>query len=601
MGAPIQTAPRPGLPARHVLALLAVAFVLLAAAGATSASITEPDWYVPTPTHTFTPTNTPTCVPTPTVAPGVPSEVRINAGGSVYTDTLGNVWEADVRYAPCASPFGWTTGQTSTVANNIANTPDPDLYRYQRYGDAFGYRFLAPNGTYAVTFGFAETYVSSAGARRFSVIINGVPRISDLDVLAAAGGRYIAYDRTVTVNVTNGLLAVDFVMSAGAAIVSTVHVQQILPATATPTITATPTNTATPPGTPTATGTATATATRTRTFTATATASATATSTATATATATATPTATPPPLDPYEPNDSFAQARLVTAGAVYNGYIQAPGDNDYFSLDISAGQLAAANPVYLVARLGGLPADYDLYLYGGNQALLASAQQRGLGGELLALALAQPGRYYLRVAGFDGAWSTSTAYYLSIELAPPAAPPPLGDAYEPNETALQARALPGSGVFSATIHSETDIDYYVVPAPVAGVLTVRLSNLAADYDLFAFDSADPTAFPVAYSRQGGVSDEVVVLAARQGSYWLLVQGNDRAYSASPYALMLSVAGPTATATASATASTTATASNTPTVTTTRAPDEPTFTPTATATETPTGARLWLPIIVAAR
>ncbi len=577
------------MPPRRLLALFAVACVLLAAAGAASANVTTPDWYVPTPTFTFTPTNTPTCVPTPTPAPGVPYEGRLNAGGGVYTDTLGRLWQADVRYAPCASPYGWTTGMTSTVVNNIANTADPDLYRFQRYGDAFGYRFLVPNGTYEIRLGFAETYVNSAGARTFNVIVNGVPRITDLDVFAAAGGKFVAYDRVVTVSVTNGMLAIDFAMTTGAAIVSTIHVRQALPATATPTQTATPSATPTAVGTPTATRTATGTATPTRT----ATASATATHTATRTSTATA--TSTPPPLDPNEPNDTWAQARLVTPGAAYNGYIQAPDDVDLFAVDITSGHVAAGATVYLVAGLSGLPADYDLHLFGASQTLLASAQRRGLGNELLVYRLAQPGRYYLRVTGFDGAWSSAAAYYLSIDLAPPAAAPATGDAYEPNETAAQAYALPASGVFTATLHSETDVDYYTAPAPAVGNLTVRLSALPANYDLFAFDSADPTAFPLAYSRQSGLSDETIVLPPRQGQYWILVQGSDRAWSASPYTLSLSVVGPTATATA------TRTASATPTASPTQAPGEPTHTPTATATDTPEGYRVLLPIIVVER
>jgi hypothetical protein len=43
-------------------------------------------------------------VPTPTPGPNTPYEKRINAGGDVYTDTLGRLWEADVRYAPCGAP-----------------------------------------------------------------------------------------------------------------------------------------------------------------------------------------------------------------------------------------------------------------------------------------------------------------------------------------------------------------------------------------------------------------------------------------------------------------------------------------------------------------
>ncbi len=605
------------LPARLLLVWLLVGFVALVAASTISASNTQRDaGYVPTATHTFTPTNTPTCVATPTpVGGGVAYERRVNAGGAAYTDTLGNLWGDDLPYTPCSSPLGWTTGQTNTVLNNIANTLDPTLYRSQRFGSTFGYRFLVPNGSYEVSLGFAETFYTSAGARRFSVSINGATRIADLDVLVAAGGQFIAYNRTLTATVSNGMLALDWSTGAGSAMVSTLRVRQILPPTPTPTETGTPTQTGTPTATASASPTVTSTPTMTYTPTRTGTATHTATPTATATSTATPTATATPPPLDPNEPNDTAAQALLIDAGRGYYGYVQSPSDVDYFALDVSGGQ------PYIVARLSNLVVDLDLTIENSSGTVVAASRQRGLNDEMIVFKALQSGRYYLRVAGFDHAWSTGAAYYLSVDLAPPAPIPSTGDPYEPNDTIAQAYPLTGSGVYVATIDSPDDLDYYALQVPAAGMtLIVRLINLPADYDLLLFQGDDAAAFPVAWSRSGGQVDEQVVLRVEAGRYEILVVGADRAWSASPYLLAVSLAAATPTATATRTASPSATVTRTPTAsgtatrtfTATRSatpsatlpPGEPTYTPTATetatvaVTATPTGYQIWLPIII---
>lgn len=585
---------------RALVAWLAMAIAALILAGSVAAQDRQPDpdWYVPTATFTFTRTNTPTCVPTP--VSGVAYQQRVNAGGEAYSDSGGNPWSADVRFAPCGAIFGWTTGQTSTVANAIANTPDPLLYRYQRYGSAFGYRFLVPNGEYQVTLGFAETYFSGAGLRRFNVAINGETRMTSLDVFAAAGGANRAYTQTLTVNVSNGLLSIDFTAATGAAIVSTLHVRQLTSsaptATATPTAssTAQATATATASSTPQSTATASATrtpsstATRTWTLTPTATFTPSHTPTRTFTPSRTATPTATPPPLDPNEPNDSYNQATTAAAGQVYNGYLQTANDADYYALNVPSAQ------VYIIARLSNLPADFDLFLEDANGTRLAGAAQRGLNNESIILRVAQAGRYYLMVTGFDHAWSATQAYYLSIDTSPPAAVPANGDQYEPNDTLATASLLPGSGVYTATIHLSTDSDWYALQVGAPNVhLTARLTGLPADYDLLLFQGEDQ--MPIDWSQTRGLYDEIVSAQPLVGRYELLVQSYDRAASASPYRLEVSLAAATATATASRTSTRTQTPSVTPTV-------PPGSTATATATATPTGqARpftVWLPIMI---
>ncbi|PYT64569.1 MAG: hypothetical protein DMG42_34505, partial [Acidobacteria bacterium] len=65
-----------------------------------------------------------------------------------------------------------------------------------------------------MTLDFAETYVTAAGQRIFSVSINGTQVLTNFDIYAAAGGMNIAVQRTFPVTVTNGTLSVNFIPGA---------------------------------------------------------------------------------------------------------------------------------------------------------------------------------------------------------------------------------------------------------------------------------------------------------------------------------------------------------------------------------------------------
>ena len=73
------------------------------------------------------------------------------------------------------------------------------MYGTERYGSAhasFGYSIPVANGNYNVSLDFAETYVTAAGQRIFSVSINGTQVLTNFDIYAAAGGMNIAVQRT---------------------------------------------------------------------------------------------------------------------------------------------------------------------------------------------------------------------------------------------------------------------------------------------------------------------------------------------------------------------------------------------------------------------
>jgi hypothetical protein len=135
------------------------------------------------------------------------SALAINAGGGDFTTATGKVFAADVYYAH---------GSLSGVPDGeVANTADDALYRSARTGTAFSYGLPSGNGTFDVTLHFAENYFGyrsggGIGSRRFNVDIEGVRRLTDYDIFAAAGGAMRAVKRTLRVTVADGILNLYF-------------------------------------------------------------------------------------------------------------------------------------------------------------------------------------------------------------------------------------------------------------------------------------------------------------------------------------------------------------------------------------------------------
>jgi len=129
--------------------------------------------------------------------------IRVNAGGSAYTDTAGNAWVADT---------GFSGGGTYSTSATIAGTSDQPLYDSERTaqsGAPFSYSFPVPNGAYTVTLKFADLYWSNPGQRTFDVAINGQQVLTNFDIIALVGPK-TAVDKAFAVNVTGGSIAITF-------------------------------------------------------------------------------------------------------------------------------------------------------------------------------------------------------------------------------------------------------------------------------------------------------------------------------------------------------------------------------------------------------
>ena len=148
---------------------------------------------------------------------------RIITGGGPYTDTQGQVWQADA---------GFNTGDVSSTTVAISGTNDPALYQSERWDDPsqaqLEYRLPLANGTYLVNLYFAETDAASQGTslRVFNVDLQGSPVIGNLDIFGTVGGN-AALVKSAVVSVTTGTLTIDFVRVIGNPKIDAIEVLQV--------------------------------------------------------------------------------------------------------------------------------------------------------------------------------------------------------------------------------------------------------------------------------------------------------------------------------------------------------------------------------------
>jgi hypothetical protein len=139
--------------------------------------------------------------------------LRINcAADKAYTDSQGNVWQADQESGAGKS---WGADGGDIIYRDgmtIKGTPCPMVYITERYS-MDSYTCKVPNGSYTLRLHFAETYdgVSGKGERTYNVLVNGKCMLKAFDPFVAAGG----WGKPVVkefkcVKVTDGTLKIAF-------------------------------------------------------------------------------------------------------------------------------------------------------------------------------------------------------------------------------------------------------------------------------------------------------------------------------------------------------------------------------------------------------
>jgi YVTN family beta-propeller protein len=140
------------------------------------------------------------------VPPPPPTVIRVNAGGPQYTDSLGQVWQADT---------GYNTGYITTVTAPINGTVDDALYQSDRWdvsaAPELAYAFPVPNGNYTVKLHFVEHWSGgqAVGKRVFDVFLENQLVLDNLDIFSQVGG-YTLLVKTLETTVTDGVLNINF-------------------------------------------------------------------------------------------------------------------------------------------------------------------------------------------------------------------------------------------------------------------------------------------------------------------------------------------------------------------------------------------------------
>jgi hypothetical protein len=141
--------------------------------------------------------------------------LRINAGGSENLSS-GQLWKADNFF---------TAGSVYTKSLAISNTDLDVIYQTERYG-RFGYQIPVPGkARYKVNLLFAEKYFQTPDSRLFNIIFEaGAIKRTGLDVFAAAGSAFNAYQEKFAVDVSDGLMDIFFEPLKNNAMVSGIEI-----------------------------------------------------------------------------------------------------------------------------------------------------------------------------------------------------------------------------------------------------------------------------------------------------------------------------------------------------------------------------------------
>ena len=214
---------------------------------------------------------------------------------------------------------------------------------------------------------------------------------------------------------------------------------------------------------------------------------------------------------DTYEPNDSITSAYgPLTYGTTYQSYISISGDKDYYKISVVAGSR------YIV-RLSNLAANYNLYIFDRQDEwygyLVGFSESGGTTSEEVVFIARQTAEYYIRInAASANDWSATQPYYLYIEEQPNVEP------YEPNNSITSGYGITAGTTYYGYIGERSqDKDYYKISVVAGSRYIVRLSNLAANYNLYIFDRQDEWyGYLVGFSESGGTTSEEVVFIARQ-------------------------------------------------------------------------------------
>ena len=146
--------------------------------------------------------------------------IRINAGGSEYTDERGQIWQADNYFDSSSYSF------SKEMA--IENTVEDTLFQTERFGKQLAYDIPVDNGTYDINLHFAEIYFADENRRVFDVAVESELVKDNLDIVAEAGKANSLTVGLKNVAISDGKLDLDLIASIDNAKISGIEIIPVL-------------------------------------------------------------------------------------------------------------------------------------------------------------------------------------------------------------------------------------------------------------------------------------------------------------------------------------------------------------------------------------
>ncbi len=222
------------------------------------------------------------------------------------------------------------------------------------------------------------------------------------------------------------------------------------------------------------------------------------------------------PPLgpDPYEPDDSPAQATPVTLdGTPQERSIHIPGDRDWVSFTAQA-------PIGVVLATGG-ECDLFMTLYGrdGTTVLASDDDSGSQHNPAILYTITESGTYFAEIRHFDGG-STCDEYLFGGITQDPALP----DAFEPDNNASQAKPLPLDGSLQQhSFHVPDDDDWVSFPANPGDRIFLATEG-ACDTYISVFGPDRRTLLREDDDAGGGLNAALLFTAQENGTFYARIR-----------------------------------------------------------------------------
>ena len=222
------------------------------------------------------------------------------------------------------------------------------------------------------------------------------------------------------------------------------------------------------------------------------------------------------PTADSYEPDNSPGQARAAGLGILKQHNFHQVGDQDWARFN------AVAGTAYIIETLNLAPDPYpdpiiSLYQPDGSTLIVAAA-----GRDPIAWAAPLSATYFVRVAGRDGRlFGPDTHYDLRVRTFTPSP-----DAYEPDDSPAQARAIELDRLKHHTMHVSTDLDWAFFNATAGVTYTIETLNLGPRCDTYLslFKAGETVAVRENNNWETGPASRIDYMAPATGTYYVCVR-----------------------------------------------------------------------------